>query len=487
VIGRLVKQVLPPAVLAVVALVAWQSANRADFDPVDTAPVEYEKSLTTPMLSARRIPRTLRAPISDDLAGPGVDELIARSPSGQVCVSVRNGDRPIGATREVPGGLIPASNQKLLTTYAALGILGPDYTFTTRVMTTTPTFDGVIDGDLYLVGDGDPFLFTDGWLDQYEVIDGRSHTRLEDLADRVVEAGVTSVAGSIVGDESRYDIERYGPWDGRLIDQQQSGPMSALTVNENFVTWPATFRDSFRARSESSAPPVDAAAVFADLLQERGVTIAGRSIAGVTPEGAVEIASIRSPELTDTITHINSYSSNIGAELLMKRLGLTVLGVGSTAAGAAAVTDYLAAQGISMDNVTIFDGSGLAESNRLTCTAVAEILARTGPASPFGQSLSVSGERGSLLARFIDSPAEGQVRAKTGTLRNVRALSGYVESSVDSYPGTYLTFAYILNDDEVIDDDAYWAIQDPFVSFLTEYPDGPTLAELGPEAPTSRS
>ncbi len=485
-LGRFVKHWVPPVLLTVIALVAWRAANRADFDPINTAPIEYDLALETPMLSARRAPLTLRAPISDNAIAPAIDRIAALSPAQQICLVVRNGDRTLGASQEVAGGLVPASNQKLLTTYAALGILGPEFTFNTRVVGSAPVVDGILTGDLYLVGDGDPFLITDGWLDQYEEIGGRSHTRLETLADAVAATGITQVTGSVFGDESLYDDVRYGEWDIRLIDQKQSGPLSALTINEGFSDWPDDFRSSFRGRAVFDNPPLDAVSVFGQLLAERGITFGGAPSVGVTPQGGTELASVPSPPLLDIVTHINSYSSNIGAELILKRLGLAVLGTGSTAAGAEVVTNYLTEQGIPMDDVLVFDGSGLDEDNRLTCNAVAAILAGAGPDTPLGISLSIAGQRGSLAKRFVDTPADGLVLAKTGTLRGVRALSGYVESAIPSDAEAYVTFAYMMNDQRVLTEAEVLPVQDALVSELTTYPGGPTVAQLSPKAPLPR-
>ncbi|MGH1493233.1 MAG: D-alanyl-D-alanine carboxypeptidase/D-alanyl-D-alanine-endopeptidase [Acidimicrobiales bacterium] len=480
--GRLAKQWLPPALLAIVALVAWRAANRADFGAISAQDVTYEATLQSPVLSARRVPLTLRAPVNDSLIFDGVNQILEQTPSEQVCLAVRNGDRVLGTPREIEGGLVPASNQKLLTTYTALETLGPDFTYNTRVAVTALINDGVLDGDLYFIGDGDPFLFTDDWLAQYEVVDGRSYTRLETLADKVAATGLTTINGSVVGDESLYDSIRYGPWDNRLIVQKQSGPLSALTVNEGFIDWPATFRDSPRPRRETTNPPEHAASVFNQLLQERGITITGAPTSGLAPETLVEVESIRSPSLLETVTHINSYSSNLGAELLLKRIGLAQVGQGTTEAGAAAMATFLTEQGIPMDDVQVFDGSGLSEADRLTCAALAEILVRTGPTSELGTSLSIAGQRGSLTTRFVDTPAEGLVLAKTGTLRGVQALSGYVNSAVPTDLGAYVTFAYIINDDEIIEDEAVKALQDPFVSALTRYPAGPSVDQLSPLA-----
>ncbi len=481
--GRLVKHWLPPLLLAVIALAAWRAANNADFAPISAQAEQYELSLETPLLSARRAPQTLRAPISDAVVGPLIDQAVQQTPDQLYCVAVRNEERILGTPQEVSGGLIPASNQKVVTTYAALGILSPDFEFNTRVTATTAPVGGVIDGDLYLVGDGDPFLITDSWLEQFEDINGRNHTRLEDLADAVAAAGVTEVTGSLFGDESLYDDVRYGEWDARLIEQQQSGPISALSVNEGFSDWPLEAPAQLRARTVADNPPLNAASVFGQLLAERGVTFGGAPAVGVSPPGAADIASLQSPPLIDIVTHINSHSSNLGAELLLKRLGLIVGGTGSTAVGAQVVTDYLADQGIPMNDLVILDGSGLDEDNRLTCTALVTILTQADLDSPLGQSLSVAGERGSLSERFIDTAAEGRVVAKTGTLSRVRALAGYVETAVETDPNSYLAFAYIINSPNPLQDEAVLPLQDALASALTTYPAGPSVAELSPLAP----
>lgn len=479
-IGQIVSRALPPVLLALISLVSWQAANRADFAPIEAEAEVYAMSAPTPMLSARRIPQSLRAPLSEDLLAPAVGSAIRKSPSS-TCASIAVGDRVIAEQSTSAGGLVPASNQKLVTTYAALGILGPDYTFTTQAVAATPPVAGVLDGDLYLVGSGDPFLVTENWLAQYGSASNRSHTRLEDLADGIRDAGVTSITGSVLGDESRFDSERYGPWDARLIQQKQSGPLSALTVNESFVDWPSEFQNSFRQRSETDNPPLHAASILAQLLQERGISIEGTGV-GVAPPITVTVASVQSPPLTDTVTHINSYSSNIGAELLVKEISLASGGPGTTAEGAQAITRYLTNQGVPMTDVIVNDGSGLAESDRLTCRAVTQILMESGLRSPLGDSLSIASTRGSLADRYVDTPLAGQVFGKTGSLRTVRALSGFVQSA--SEPEAQVVFSYIAND-EAISNDEVLEVQESFVQDLSKYPLGPPITDLDPSEPVN--
>lgn len=484
-VAKLVRRWGLPVLLAVVALGAWQAADRADFDQVDTSSVDYERSLSTPMLSGRRVPRTLRAPVSDELISAEIDRITQVINGRQACVAVRNNDRSLGQVIDPVGGVIPASNQKILTTWAAIEVLGPDFVFTTRVASPATAIDGVLDGDLYLIGAGDPFLVTETWIPQFEVTLDRYHTRLEALADAVAAAGVIQVNGSVVGDESLFDDVRYGPWDNRLIVQKQSGPLSALTVNEGFNDWPEAYRSTL-LRRETDNPPVHAASVFAQLLQERGVSIGGAPAAGVTPADSIEITSINSPPLADLATHINSYSSNIGAELLLKRVGLERLGVGSTEAGAQVMTELLVGRGLPMNDIVLTDGSGLSEDNRLTCNLIAGLLSTEGPDTELGQSFAIGAVRGSLLERFVDAPADGLVLAKTGTLQGVRSLSGYVRSDAgDSGDGRYLSFAQILNDDDVVEDELVVAAQDDLVNALVTYPAGPSIEELSPSDATT--
>lgn len=482
--GQILRRWGLPVLLAIVALGAWQAADRADFDPVDPDAVTYDRDLATPMFSSRRLPRTLRAPVSDDLISDQIDRIAAVLDEEPACLAVSNGERMLGTTIEPAGGLVPASNQKLVTTWAALEILGPEFTFRTRLASPASAADGVLDGDLHLIGDGDPFLYTEEWLTQYKVTDDRHHTRLESLADAVVAAGITTITGSVIGDETRYDDVRAGPWDPRLIDQKQSGPLSALSVNEGFVDWPEEYVAS-RLRSATRNPPLHAASVFDQLLQQRGVSIGGAPAAGPTPTEVVEITSIRSPTLADLTTHINSYSSNFGAELLLKRLGVVRGGAGSTAAGANAVAELIVERDLPATDIIVNDGSGLAESNRLTCSLLVDLLAGQGPETALGRSLAIGGERGSLKDRFAEGPAASMVLAKTGTLQSVRSLSGYVLSgSTDTEPGRYVSFAQILNDDDVVDAETMTAIQEPLVEALVTYPTGPSIEELSPREPT---
>lgn len=465
-------------VLALVSILSWRFSQSASINDKDLPPIAYRTELQTPILSARRVPQTLQQPLADAALAPELASLLAGSGPAS-CLIVREDDRTLNATNEFLS-LVPASNQKILTTYAVLSQYGPNHTFETHVAATAPVRNGQIDGDLYLIGGGDPFLSTQAWRSQYgDEQEGRSFSRLEDLADSVAETGVRQVTGRVVGDESFFDSERYGPWAERLIVSHQSGPLSALTVNEGFSDWPDEFAGSFRGRTAAQSPALNAVQVFQTLLAERGIEVLGPPDVSPAPTQATVLARLVSPPLADLMTHINSYSNNYGAEVLVKYLGRNERGVGSIPAGVAEVRSILELQRIDLSGVVIEDGSGLAESNRLTCGVVAEVLERAGADSVLVESLSIGGERGSLATRHDGTPADGNVFAKTGTLNGVTALSGVVESARED--DVELIFTYIVNGDSVGLNEDLKALQIPFVEALATYPNAPLISALSPK------
>ena len=191
------------------------------------------------------------------------------------------------------------------------------------------------------------------------------------------------------------------------------------------------------------------------------------------------IATLTSPPLSDIVTHINSYSNNYGAEMLTKYLGRQERGIGSIAAGAAEIRAILELQRFDLSGVNIVDGSGLAESNRLTCGLVAELLRRAGPDSVLVQSLSIGGERGSLADKHDGTVADGRLFAKTGTLNGVTALSGVVESARED--DVELIFTYIVNGESVGLNEELKDLQVPFVDALASYPNAPLISALSPK------
>lgn len=332
--------------------------------------------------------------------------------------------------------ITPASTMKLLTATAVLKAIDPRERLRTPIMTAAEVRDGIVTGDITLVGGGDPVLGTVDWAAHFER-QPRLFTSIESLADELVAKGIREIRGRVVGDDGRYDRVRYVPgWPQNYVDDNESGPLSALTVNDGFAEWNGPDPENV----PWSDPPRDAAAVLTALLRARGVVIAGDPVAGSVAPGSRELAVVVSPTIGDLVAAMLQDSDNGTAELLLKELGLRFGGSGSSAAGAAVVTKVLASMLLPMGGVTVRDGSGLDRRDQVTCRLLAAILQRAAPDGPIARGLPVAGRTGTLIKRFLGTPVAGHLRAKTGSITGVASLAGFA----DGREGP-LTFAQILN------------------------------------------
>ena len=186
------------------------------------------------------------------------------------------------------------------------------------------------------------------------------------------------------------------------------------------------------------------------------------------------MAEVRSAPLRDIVGQLLTWSDNQTAELLNKELGFVHSGQGTTEAGAAAVEEILAAEGYDITAADAVDGSGLAGSNRMTCGLLHQVLAMAGPRSALIQGLAVAGETGTLAATFNGTPAEGRLRAKTGSLNEARGLSGVV----DVPDGDDLTFSLLVNQPVITSEGD--AVRIDVGLALAAYPQRPDLDRVGP-------
>lgn len=451
---------------------AWQLDDRLDAatTPDATASATPPATARTPVLSARRAPRWLQTPIADEALAAQLAQVVADSPADTCMVVRRDGHVVFEHQGDTP--LVPASTTKIVTGVAALQVLGPDTRFRTTVKAAAEPVDGVVDGDVWLVGGGDPVLATDEYIARYD--EPQLHTDIETLADAIADAGITHILGGIVGDESRYDTKRIvESWDPVFVRDHESGPLSALSVNDGFRVFPST--RSNLAAVPAEEPATHAARVLADLLAERGVKVGGEVRTGSAPADGVELAAITSAPVTEVVGQMLAASDNTTAELLIKELGVATAGEGSTAAGVAAAMEVLRADGVAVDGIVLNDGSGLDRGDRLTCNALVTMLDNAGSASALANGLAVAGERGTLRERWVGTAASGRIRAKTGSVRNSRALAGFADT--DAGP---LTFAYIANASPTIDSAANLQVQERMGLVLVGYPQGPTVEQLGP-------
>jgi D-alanyl-D-alanine carboxypeptidase/D-alanyl-D-alanine-endopeptidase (penicillin-binding protein 4) len=395
--------------------------------------------------------------------------------------------------------MIPASNQKILTTAVAAERLGWDFRFTTRLLATGPLDDdGTITGDVVVVGSGDPTI-NPRHPERWRIFD--------EWAAALRARGVKIINGSLVGEDNAFAEPGWGvgwAWDN--LQYGYGAPPSALQYNENQVEVmigpgieagtraiistapygsglvidhdvttiapdgetqidiariPGTAFLRVRGHIAAGAKPVTLTAsvdnptrlylaALREALARHGIFVAG-GIADVDElpapprvDQATELVVDRSPPLTEIIDVTMKWSRNIYAETLL--LAMAAPGEPATgASGLRTMEETLRTWGIVPDTYLPRDGSGLSRYNYVTANALTGLLSYLWTnrvhAEPFQSTLPVAGVSGSLAARMKGTPAEGRVRAKTGTLSNVRTLSGYA-TTID---GETIVFSMMAN------------------------------------------
>ena len=385
-----------------------------------------------------------------------------------MCMSLYRNGEPI-FEHEPSTSLLPASLTKLATATSALSELGADATFTTRVVADADALaavsDGVLRGDLYLIGGGDPVLATPGYINR--IVPERPYTDVTQLADSVMEAlgahGIEIIEGAIVGDGSWFaDGEQtytshFPPgatsdtppiWKQSYLSENLVGVLSGLVINDGYSPYTISRRSHTR-----SADAVQAAASdFDDLLEARGMVIRHRPRSGSAPAAsdATALGSITSPPVAEMLVRILRYSENTPAEMLFKQIGRhrgDSSRAGSAAAAGAALSSLL---GTVADEIVLADGSGLSVHNRMSCEAAVRLLLLAGADSRFVESMSIAGRTPTLLTcgprPASASGSTNTVYAKGGQLNDSSSIAG-----VSTAPnGDVLTFAMIANEPLII-------------------------------------
>jgi D-alanyl-D-alanine carboxypeptidase/D-alanyl-D-alanine-endopeptidase (penicillin-binding protein 4) len=347
-------------------------------------------------------PATAAPPLQPQLERALTVPNVSLAASGAAVVDLETGEAVY--SRNASLSLLPASNEKLAVTYAALTALGPAFTIETTVLGFGEQSGATWNGDLVLKGYGDPSL---------------SASDLRSLARQVRAEGITRVSGRVLGDESWFDTRRTAPgWKGAFYIRE-SPPLSALIVDRGRV-----------GRYTSHDPALAAAQLFRALLVHAGVRVGGGAAHGTAGDSAVPLAAIDSPPLYRLVRWMDQESDNFVAEMLLKQLGAVQGTRGTTAVGVGVVTGLLVQAGVPMDGVRVVDGSGLSLLDRMTANALVALLAAMwndpGVRPELLAALPVAGRTGTLDDRMRRGPATGVVRAKTGTTSNASALSGFV-------------------------------------------------------------
>ena len=312
--------------------------------------------------------------------------------------------------------MIPASITKLVTSATALVKLGTGYFFKTIVYTDDNNIsDGVINGNLYLKGYGDPDL---------------NSSDISYLAEKLANKNIMEITGNIVFDESYFDNEYYG-----LANYYQS--------DTDLQWWPYVSALNLDKNKSKYDPASSAAELLATELKDRKIKFEGITVSGYTPGVSKEVAEI-SHSIYDVITHMNKTSNNHSAITLFKVIGAKYKSPpGTLGKGSEAVISFLSSIGIDRNNYEILEGSGLTRYNMVTSDMLIRLLKfmydQEDIFDYYYNSLSIAGVDGTLRKRMIGTEAESNVHAKTGTLNSVSTLSGYAVSRDDELILFYIT------------------------------------------------
>ena len=412
----------------------------------------------------------LPAPIAQALAAGGI-------PDSSVALYVHEigADRPLvsyGAERV----LNPASTMKLVTTYAALELLGPAYTWTTEVYAAGPLQNDVLAGNLIIKGGGDPKLTLENfWL------------LLRSLRAR----GIREIRGDVLLDRAYFSAADFDParFDGDPIRPYNTGP-DALLVNFKAVSvqfipeyesrgvrlvaeplleaaqivnnvtlvdgpcgdWVAKLKFEPQGTAEATRLVISGtyardcgertrsfsllshrayvAALFAQLWKDLGGTVTGTIRDGPVPPGARLIATVRSPALSEVVRDVNKFSNNVMARQLFLTLGALGGGAPGTMEKArGAVRQWLNQKGLSIPELVIENGSGLSRIERISAQNLGMLLVEAfrSPVMPeFISSMPIVAADGTMRKRLANAEIAGQAHIKGGTLAGVRAIAGYV-------------------------------------------------------------
>jgi D-alanyl-D-alanine carboxypeptidase/D-alanyl-D-alanine-endopeptidase (penicillin-binding protein 4) len=454
-----------------------------------------------------------------------ISEILAKPELSSATVGVKVVSLDTGRIlfEENAGKLLrPASNMKLYTVAAALDRLSPDYRFVTSVYASSrPDPSGVVRGDLTIYGRGDPSIAAR--FNKGDYLKG-----IDDLATRVVAAGVKRVEGDLVGDESYFVGPKYGAgWEWEDLTWYYGAEITPLTVNDNaldlfikpgpavgqpalITTGPPDPLLSIVNKVTTSAKGVrrelsihrglgentititgsipledrgysggigisHPALLFVYLLRtslaQKGVVVTGKSrttgevsqpslITAVPAAGTNgstgpfqnEIATLQSPPFSLIAAQTLKPSQNLYTELILRTLGkitpppatISSLGQTSENLGLEAVRSFLKTAGIRPEALVLDDGSGLSRNDMITAEASVQLLvfmSKHRYASVFRDALPIAGVDGTLRNRMRGTPAENNVRAKTGSLSSAASLGGYLTTAA----GEKLAFSIMVN------------------------------------------
>jgi D-alanyl-D-alanine carboxypeptidase/D-alanyl-D-alanine-endopeptidase (penicillin-binding protein 4) len=360
---------------------------------------------------------------------------------GVLIVNPRTGDTLY--SRNAGKLFMPASNMKIVTSAVALTLLGPEYRYRTTFLTDGEVRDSLLDGNLLVIGRGDPTVS--------DRMRGTATTVMDALADSLRAHGIRQISGSLarVGNAFPDSIYGYG-WEWDDLGEYYGAGVDELIFNEGMAPTklrppPDTARDSLYSGPAKSPARAYLEALH-DALVRKSIRMDGtvRDSVLPTPFRMDTLFVLLSPPLRDILPALMKTSQNQIAEILLRTIGLERGGLGAVDTARKILGQQLLAWGVQPDAFVIRDGSGLSDQDLLTPEAIVRVLDRIQRDTAFAtyyNSLPVAAADGTLDHRMKGTPAEGNVHAKTGTLNKARSLSGYVTTA----DGERLIFSILAN------------------------------------------
>ncbi len=332
-----------------------------------------------------------------------------------------NGAQPLLASyADTPRN--PASTMKLVTSYSALGLLGPTYRFPTELYTTGNVAGDTLQGDVIIKGYGNPDFREGDFRQILQALRGR---------------GIRNIAGNFVIDKSYFDVANQAPIDENVGAAYNAQP-EALLYNERG----SCYEMSNKAGQVQRVCPILPRSIaelnvnlYGDFWKMWVGEMGGRLNGGLqirpAPQGAQLVYTHQSAPLRDILMEINKDSNNVMARQLLLAIGAKQFGApGTTQKGAAAVGQWLESRGLRFSNLRIENGSGLSRVERISAHEMGDMLVDAYN-SPYRddliRSMGVLGVDGTVKNRLKSLAGRGHF--KTGTLRDVRALAGYLNAA----------------------------------------------------------